>query len=109
MLHMVVPVLAVFGWALFGPRPRVTGREIAIAVCWPFAWLAWTLVVGAATGWFPYPFLDFEIGGLGLGAGRLRRDHGARSSRSFALVHYLDRRLSPFPPARETVSGRGPG
>ena len=58
LLHMVVPVLAFIGWALFGPRPRIDWREIGWAVCWPFAWLAETLVVGAATGWYPYPFLD---------------------------------------------------
>ena len=107
-LHMVVPVLAVFGWAFAGPRPRVTGREIRIAVCWPFAWLGWTLVVGAATGWFPYPFLDYEEEGWG---SVLVACVGitALVLAVFALVHYLDRRLSPFPPAAEKVSGPGPG
>ena len=58
LLHMVVPVLAFVGWALFGPRPRIDWREIRWAVCWPLAWLAVILVLGAATGWYPYPFLD---------------------------------------------------
>ena len=58
LLHMVVPVLAFVGWALFGPRPRIDWREVRWALCWPLAWLAVILVLGAATGWYPYPFLD---------------------------------------------------
>ncbi len=107
-LHMVVPVLAVFGWVFAGPRPRVTGREIAIAVCWPFAWLAGTLVVGAATGWFPYPFLDYEKEGWGSVLG-VCVGITVLFLAIFALVHYLDRRLSPFPPALERVSDPAPG
>jgi hypothetical protein len=58
LLHMVVPALAFVGWALFGPRPRIDWRDVGWALCWPLAWLAVILVVGAATGWYPYPFLD---------------------------------------------------
>lgn len=35
LLHMVVPMLAVAGWALFGPRPRITRREVGLAIVWP--------------------------------------------------------------------------
>lgn len=63
MLHMAVPLLAFAGWCAFGPRPRIDGRAIAVAFGWPIAWLAITLVVGAATRWVPYPFLDFRVEG----------------------------------------------
>lgn len=62
-LHMVVPVLAVAGWAAFGPRPRVTAREVGLAMVWPLAWLGWTLGVGSLTDWYPYPFLDHREDG----------------------------------------------
>ncbi len=65
LLHMVVPVLAIGGWAAFGPRPRVTRTVVAWALAWPVAWLAVTMVVGALTGWYPYPFLDHRQGGTG--------------------------------------------
>lgn len=65
LLHMAVPVLAVAGWAAFGPRPRVTTREIGLAIIWPFAWLAEALVVGGVSGWYPYPFLDHREDGVG--------------------------------------------
>jgi uncharacterized membrane protein SirB2 len=97
MLHVAVPLLAVVGWVAFGPRPRVDRATVAVAFAWPLAWLAWTLVVGASTGWFPYPFLDFDEKGwasvsvacagvtalflaLVVGAGALdRRPQGAMS------------------------------
>ena len=66
LLHMVVPVLAVAAWLLAGPRPRAPWRTAMTALVWPVAWLAWTLAVGAATGWYPYPFLD--VGAEGAGA-----------------------------------------
>jgi hypothetical protein len=65
LLHMVVPVLAVVGWAVFGPRPRVTARDLGLALAWPLAWLAWTLVVGGLSDWYPYPFLDRREDGVG--------------------------------------------
>jgi hypothetical protein len=65
LLHMVVPVLAVVGWAWFGPRPRVSPRVGVLVLAWPLAWLAWTLVVGALSDWYPYPFLDHREDGTG--------------------------------------------
>lgn len=58
LLHMAVPVLAVAGWATFGPRPRIDARAVRFALCWPLVWLGLTLLVGGSTGWYPYPFLD---------------------------------------------------
>ncbi|MEP7736705.1 Pr6Pr family membrane protein [Nocardioides sp. 31GB23] len=63
LLHLVVPVLAVVGFVVVGPRPRVTRRTAGLALVWPLAWLAWTLVVGLVSGWFPYPFLDHREDG----------------------------------------------
>ena len=32
-------------------------------MCFPLAYLAWTLLHGAVSGWYPYPFLDVsELG-----------------------------------------------
>lgn len=58
LLHVVVPVLAVAGWVVLGPRPRVDGRVLLLTLVWPLTWLVVTVLVGLATGWFPYPFLD---------------------------------------------------
>lgn len=65
LLHLVVPVLALLTWLACGPRPRVDRSRAAWVLVWPLAWLAWTLAVGAATGWVPYPFLDAGEEGWG--------------------------------------------
>ncbi|MET0231728.1 MAG: Pr6Pr family membrane protein [Rhodanobacteraceae bacterium] len=56
--HDASPVLALVGWLLFGPRPRIDARTIALAFVWPIAWIVYTLIRGALVAWYPYPFLD---------------------------------------------------
>ena len=58
LLHVVVPVLAVAAWAVVGPRGQATRRELPPSLLWPALWAAYTLAMGAATGWYPYPFVD---------------------------------------------------
>lgn len=61
--HYLTPLLAVIGWALFGPWPRFDRRVLLITLAWPVAWLAYTLVRGEIVDWYPYPFID--VGELG--------------------------------------------
>lgn len=65
LLHVVVPVMVVLGWCVFGPRPRLDGRVIVAALGWPLAYMAYTVAFGAATGWYPYPFIDVGVHGYG--------------------------------------------
>ena len=65
LLHLVVPVMTLAVWLLAGPRSRTSRAALSRALAWPLAWLAVTLGVGATTGWFPYPFLDYESRGWG--------------------------------------------
>ncbi len=96
LLHMAVPLLAVVGWAMFGPRPRVDLRSFWWVLAWPLAWLVEALVVGGATGWYPYPFLDHREDGW---------DHVVVASVGitvlflvlFGIVGLVDRRTRPVP------------
>jgi len=47
LLHTVVPVLAVSGWLMFGPRRAISWRIAALAVLFPLCWVAFALVRGA--------------------------------------------------------------
>jgi hypothetical protein len=58
LLHVVVPVLALVAWLVVGPRGLVRAAEVGWAVIPPLVWLAYTLVRGEVTGFYPYPFLD---------------------------------------------------
>lgn len=58
LFHAVSPLLFVVGWLLFGPRGLVRRRVVLLALIYPLAWLAFTLVRGALIGWYPYPFVD---------------------------------------------------
>ena len=65
VFHYIVPIMMVLGWLLFGPRRRVNGRTVALAILWPIAWISYILVYGRVTKWYPYPFLDVTTHGYG--------------------------------------------
>ena len=95
-LHIVVPILAFTGWLVFGPRPRVTGRTVWLAVIFPIAWLVYTLVRGAFVDWYPYPFVDVAK----LGYGSVLANCLAVAALFLAcggLALVADRRLPPTP------------
>lgn len=64
VLHTVTPIVAVLGFLVAAPRV-LQWRTVAWSVVWPLAWLAFTLVRGARTGFYPYPFVDAEQLGYG--------------------------------------------
>lgn len=56
--HTVIPVLALLGWLLAGPRPRTDARTALLSVVLPLVWVGWTFARGSVVGSYPYPFLD---------------------------------------------------
>ncbi|MDO9454873.1 Pr6Pr family membrane protein [Nocardioides sp.] len=65
LLHKVVPLLAVFGWVLFGPPGSRDRRRVGLALAVPLAYIALTLVRGAVVDWYPYSFFDVDAHGYG--------------------------------------------
>ena len=65
LLHTVVPVMAVVGWLLFGPRRIVSRRVAWLSVIFPVCYLAFTLIRGAIVHWYPYRFIDVTQFGYG--------------------------------------------
>lgn len=61
--HYVAPVLTVLGWYLYGPWPRIDIASLLRHLVWPLSYLAYILVLGAITGWYPYPFIN--VGKIG--------------------------------------------
>ena len=58
VFHYIVPIMMVLGWLMFGPRPRIEVRTVGLALLWPVAWITYTLLHGAFSNWYPYPFVD---------------------------------------------------
>ncbi|MHA7304477.1 Pr6Pr family membrane protein [Arthrobacter sp. TMN-49] len=64
-LHYVMPVVVVADWLIQSPRKPIPLRSLWIAVLFPLAYLAYSLLRGAITGWYAYPFLNPSNGGYG--------------------------------------------
>jgi len=64
VMHVWIPIVILLDWILAPGRAALPWRSLWIAVSYPIAWVAFTLVRGAITGWYPYPFLipDAEHG-----------------------------------------------
>ncbi|MBS0430572.1 MAG: Pr6Pr family membrane protein [Proteobacteria bacterium] len=66
VLHHVMPVVLVLDWLLWPPRPAVGLRPLRWVLAWAMLYLVYTMLRGAAVGWYPYPFLNpANVGGYG--------------------------------------------
>jgi uncharacterized membrane protein len=96
VFHYVVPVMMVLGWLLFGPRPRIAISTLRWSLLWPVLYFGYVLVLGKATGWYPYPFVDVASQGYGrvlVNAVLVTLVLGAVAG----LYLFGDRRLRPAP------------
>jgi hypothetical protein len=94
--HLASPLLAVVFWLVVGPRPRITWSTLGWAFVWPIAWLVFTFVRGAVTGWYPYPFLD--VTEVGYGAALIAVSGVlVLGVLLLLLFRWLDRKLAPAP------------
>ncbi len=67
LLHTVIPILAVAGWLLFGPRGHFSRGIVWLSLIFPACWITFTLIRGAIMDWYPYPFVDVsKLGYLGV-------------------------------------------
>jgi hypothetical protein len=64
--HYFAPAWTLAGWLLFGPRPRLDRATLGWLFLWPALWIIYTFAHGAATGWYPYPFLNAHLHGYGV-------------------------------------------
>jgi hypothetical protein len=66
VLHQVMPVALVLELFLRPFANRLSWRTTFLWMIYPIAFLAYSLIRGSITGWYPYDFLDpDEVGGYG--------------------------------------------
>lgn len=58
LLHVVIPLIFLLYWVFFVPKQRLNWKYVLKWLWVPFFYLMYTLVRGAVTNFYPYPFLD---------------------------------------------------
>lgn len=96
LLHTLVPVGFVVAWLAVGPRPRFSVATVGWSVVYPLAWIAYTFARGAVTDWYPYPFLNVSV--IGMGEALLRTGMVAVVFLVLAFVALGIERLLPASP-----------
>ena len=58
LLHYAMPVAALSWWIAFPPRSRSAATAPLAWLAWPAIYVAYALLRGRMTGFYPYPFID---------------------------------------------------
>ncbi len=66
LMHVWIPLFIALDWLISPGRPTLRWTGLRYVVIYPLAWLAFTLLRGAITGWYPYPFLEPSTGWLSI-------------------------------------------
>lgn len=70
VLHYIMPAAVLADWVVDPPRRKIKFTRIVPWMGFPAAYMVYTLARGAATGWYPYPFLNPRADGYaGVAAG----------------------------------------
>jgi hypothetical protein len=56
--HVWIPLYILIDWLFATGRARLAWTWVWAAIAYPLVWCAFTLVRGAATTWYPYPFIN---------------------------------------------------
>lgn len=111
-LHYVVPILAIIGWLAFGPRDRIGCKTLLLSAIWPVAYLLYTLIHGAITGFYPLPVRERRPTRPRRRAAELRRSDAPARGRRRALLDArpaaVESRQSPRPNPCARALNRSP-
>ena len=58
LVHQIVPAGWAMCWLAFGKHGRIDAMAPLRWLLFPLGFAGWTLAHGAATGWYPYPFMN---------------------------------------------------
>jgi hypothetical protein len=63
VVHEVMPLVIVADWLIDPPRARIAVWRALLWLSYPLVWIVYTLIRGAITNWYPYPFVNPANGG----------------------------------------------
>lgn len=58
VLHYIMPFVMVIDWLIDPPSGRVPLKKALLWVMYPLVYVAYSLIRGHFTDWYPYPFLN---------------------------------------------------
>jgi len=58
LLHYATPLAALLWWLALPPRGRIVANAPLRWLAWPVLYVAYAMVRGAVSGFYPYPFID---------------------------------------------------
>jgi hypothetical protein len=66
VVHFLLPIAGLLDWLIWPPRRRLPLRIAFLWLVWPVVYVAYSLIRGAITGFYPYPFFNpGAVGGYG--------------------------------------------
>ena len=64
--HYVMPIVVVLDWIIWPPQRKLDWKAVGLWMIFPVVYVVVSLVRGAITGFYPYPFFDPTVqGGYG--------------------------------------------
>ena len=63
IVHRIMPLAVIGDWLIDPPTRRIPFRTSLVWLTYPLLYAGYSLIRGAFTGWYPYPFLDPANGG----------------------------------------------
>jgi hypothetical protein len=63
VLHYILPLAALLDWLFDLPNRRILFKKGLLWLAFPLVYLAYSLIRGAQTNWYPYPFLNPALDG----------------------------------------------
>lgn len=64
LLHTLIPIMVIIYWYLYEIKSLATYKQILKWLIYPLIYLAYILIRGKVSSFYPYPFVD--VGNLGL-------------------------------------------
>jgi len=58
LLHTAIPALVIIFWLIFVPIEQLKWKNVFAWLIYPVIYIGYALLHGAATKWYPYPFVD---------------------------------------------------
>lgn len=65
VLHYIIPIAVVLDFLIDRPKRKITFKTGLLWISYPLLYVAYSLIRGSITGWYPYPFLNPTINGYG--------------------------------------------